>query len=180
LGILLSAKEQTVKAAKVDFQTSLNEYKKQLEKDTIRTAYKGLMSYLDGLRLYFEKKYPDFVSRSVQQGTMDYSYFYFFPKTLKQRKLKVVLLFVHDSFRFEVWLAGYNKTTQEKYWKLFKEANYNKYKVPTSLNGVNSIVEHVIVDNANFSNLDVLTRQIESESLKFISDIEAFLDSKKP
>jgi hypothetical protein len=160
----------------VDLQAVLNEYRKQLAKGTIQTAYKGLMVYLDGLRLYFEKKYPDFVvSGSVQQGLMDYSYFYFFPKALKEQKLKVVVLFVHDSFRFEVWLSAYNKSVQAKYWKQFKEANFNKYKLPSTLNGVDSIVEHVLVENADFCNPVALTKQIEAGSMKFITDIEGFL-----
>ncbi len=170
----MNAKDTT--ETPLGFLNGLKEYRNQLAKQTIKTAYKGLMGYLDDLRLHFEKKYPDFfVSGNVQPGQMDYSYFYFFPKALKQQKLKVVLLFVHDAFRFEIWLAGYNKTIQAKYWKLFKEANYNKYKVPLSLNGVDSIVEHVLVENADFSNLEALTRQIEEESLKFIADIESFL-----
>lgn len=168
----MSAKDTAI----IELQASLDEYRKQLAKGTIRTAYKGLMGYLYGLRLYFENKYPDFfVSSSVQQGLMDYSYFYFFPKALKQKKLKIVLLFVHDSFRFEVWLAGYNKTVQSKYWKQFKDANYSKYTVPSSLSGVDSIVENVLVENADFSNPEALTKQIEKCALAFISDIEDFI-----
>lgn len=52
---------------------------------------------------------------------MDYTYLYFFPKTIQQQKLKVVILFSHDSFKLEVLLAGYNRDTQAKYWKIFKE-----------------------------------------------------------
>jgi hypothetical protein len=160
----------------VDLKSALDEYKKQLAKGDIQAAYKGLMSYLDGLRLYFEKKYPDFVvSGSIQQGLMDYSYFYFFPKALKDQKLKVVVLFVHDTFQFRVWLSAYNKSVQAKYWKQFKEANFSKYKVPASLDSVDSIVEHVLVENADFCKPDTLTRQIESGSMKFIADIEGFL-----
>jgi hypothetical protein len=134
------------------------------------------MGYLEDLRLYFEKKYPDFfVSGSIHYGLMDYSYFYFFPKALKQLKLKIVILFVHDTFRFEAWLAGYNKSVQAKYWRLFKEGSFNKYHMPSTIQDVDSILEHVLVDNANFSSLDELTRQIEGEALKFIENVEGFL-----
>ncbi len=171
----LNAKSETT-----EFQTAIKEYKQQLAKGTIKTAYKGLIGYLESLRLYFEKKYPDFyVSGNVQPGCMDYSYFYFLPKTLKQQKLKIVILFVHDSFRFEVWLAGYNKAVQAKYWKQFKDANFTKYQTPSTLNGADSILEYTIVDNADFSDLDTLTKQIEESSLKFIADIEDFLSKQK-
>ncbi|XHH09705.1 MAG: hypothetical protein ACFCUE_03515 [Candidatus Bathyarchaeia archaeon] len=60
---------------------------------------------------------------------MDYSYFYFFPKKLKQQKIKIVLLFAHETFRFEVWLAGYTRPFKKKL-KTIQEANFNKYTVP--------------------------------------------------
>jgi hypothetical protein len=37
------------------FQDNMNEYRKQLEKGAIQRAYQGLMDYIRGLRVYFEK-----------------------------------------------------------------------------------------------------------------------------
>lgn len=63
------------------FYEYLNEYKKLLKRGDIKEAYKGLMEYINNLRLYLKKNYPDyFISGSIQQGFMDYTYFYFFPK----------------------------------------------------------------------------------------------------
>ena len=71
------------------FYESMNEYKKQLEKGVIIEAYRGLMEYFNSLRLHFKKKYPDdSVSGSVYYGYMDMTYFSFFRKSLKHRKLK--------------------------------------------------------------------------------------------
>ena len=85
------------------FNENMLEYRKQLEKGTIKEAYRGLMDYIMELRSYFEKKYPDyFVSGSVYFGYMDMTYFSFFPESLKLLKLKVAIVFVHDTFRFEV------------------------------------------------------------------------------
>ncbi|HLN88966.1 MAG TPA: hypothetical protein VK253_02765, partial [Candidatus Binatia bacterium] len=84
-------------------------------------------------------------------------------------------VFVHDRFRFEVWLSGYNKRVQAKYWKLFKESSWNKYLIPPTTKGVDSILESILVENPDFSNLDTLTSQIERGTLKFIEDVEDFL-----
>jgi hypothetical protein len=152
------------------------EYRKQLEKGYIKEAYRGLMDYFNVLRLYFKKKYLDHsVSGSVYCGYMDMTYFSFSPKSLKQRKLKIAIVFLHDAFRFEVWLAGYNKKVQAKYWKLVKDSNWKKYCIPSTTKGVDSIIEHVLIDNPDFSELDKLTKQIESETLNFIKDVENFL-----
>ena len=155
---------------------SMNEYRKQLEKGAIQRAYRGLMDYIMGLRSYFENKYPDYsVSGSIYFGYMDMTYFSFFPKSLKLQGLKVGVVFVHCQFRFEVWLFGYNKGIQAKYWKLFKESGWDKYRIPISTKGVDSIIEGILVENPDFSDLDALTSQIEMGTLKFIEDVEDFL-----
>ena len=158
------------------FHKYMNEYKKQIEKGDIVNAYRGLMEYIMDLRTYFQKKYPVYnVSGSIYQGYMDMTYFSFFPDSLKQKKLKVGIVFNYESFRFEVWLFGYNKQIQTKYWKLIKESNWEKYRIPPAPKGYDSIIEHDLVENPDFCNLDVLTEQIERKTLKFISDVEKFL-----
>ncbi len=158
------------------FQKSMIDYKKQLQKGTIKEAYKGLMDYIMNLRTHFQTKFPDYVvSGSIYFGYMDMTYFSFFPKSLKNKQLKVAVVFVHDTFRFEAWLAGYNKAVQAKYWKLFKESGWDKYHVVSSPKGVDSIVEYVLVDDPDFGDLEALTRQIEAGTLQFIRDVEGFL-----
>jgi len=41
--------------------------------------------------------------------------------------------------------------------------------------GIDSVLEHILVDSPDFSDLDVLTNQIEQGTLEFIQDIESFL-----
>ncbi|MCK9560719.1 MAG: hypothetical protein M0R44_09770 [Candidatus Marinimicrobia bacterium] len=152
------------------------EYKKQMEKGVIQKAYYGLMEYIMNLKTHFKTKYPDyFVSGSIYQGYMDMTYFSFIPESLKSRKLRIGIVFIHDKFRFEVWLAGFNKQIQTKYWKLFKESGWDKYHLVPSTKGRDSIVECSLVDNPDFSDPGALTRQIEQETLKFIKDVEYFL-----
>ncbi|MDP8208077.1 MAG: hypothetical protein P9L92_15540 [Candidatus Electryonea clarkiae] len=158
------------------FHENINEYRKQLKNGNIQEGYKGLMEYIRDLKLHLKKNHPDyFVSSSVQPGYMDYSYFYFFPKSLKNLKLKIAILFVHETFTFEVWLLGYNKQVQKKYWKLFRESDWNKYNLASTTEGVYSIIDHTLIDNPDFSDLDTLTSHIERGILKFIKDVENFL-----
>ena len=158
------------------FHEYINEYRKQMEKGAIQKAYKGLMEYIMDLRPHFKNKYPDYVvSSNIYFGYMDMTYFSFFPESLKNRGLKIAIVFIHETFRFEVWLAGYNKQAQTKYWKLFKESEWNKYHLVPTTKGFDSIIEYVLVDDPDFSDLEPLTKQIERETLKFIKDVESFL-----
>jgi len=157
------------------FDKYIHEYRKQLQKGTVKAAYKGLMGYIDNLRLHLKNKYPDYFLSDVHYGLMDYTYFYFFPKTLKHQNLKIMILFIHDTFKFEILLAGYNKSVQAQYWKLFKEQVWSKYHLASTPNKGDSIMDFTLANNPDFGNLDALTTQIESGSLKFIQDIEEFL-----
>jgi hypothetical protein len=155
------------------FHEYIDEYRKQLGKGAIQKAYKGLMEYIMSLRTYFKNKYPDyFVSGNIYYGYMDMTYFALNPDSLKNKKLRIAIVFNYDTFRFEVWLAGINKQIQQKYWNLIKESNWNKYHLVPSIEGMDSILEHTLADNPDFSNLDALTKQIEKGTLEFIKNVE--------
>jgi hypothetical protein len=158
------------------FQEYVNEYRAQLANGAIQKAYRGLMAYIMELRTHLKTKYPDFfVSGSIYYGYMDMTYFSFFPESLKRRNLKIAIVFIHESFRFEAWLAGYNKQVQSEYWRLFRESNWNQYPIVPTTKGVDSIIECLLVDNPDFRDPAALTRQIESTALKFIQDVDSFL-----
>jgi hypothetical protein len=161
------------------FQELMIEYKKQMEKGDIKAAYKGLMDYIMGLRVYFKKNYPNFaVSGCLYEGYMDMTFFSLVPKSFKLQKLKVVIVFCHDTCRFEVWLSGINKEIQAKYLKLLKDSDMKKYRIPSTTEGVDSILEYVVAETPDFNNLNALTKQIEKGTLTFIKDIEDFLSKQ--
>jgi hypothetical protein len=158
------------------FQEQMSEYKRQMEKGTIQHAYKGLMDYVLRLKTYLQTNHPDYsVSGSIYFGYMDMTYFSFTPEVLKEQGLKIAIVFLHEACRFEVWLAGVNKQVQAEYWQLFKDNHWDKYRVVAITAGADSIVEHTLVGNPDFGDLDALTHQIETEALAFIKDIEKFL-----
>jgi len=154
----------------------MEEYRKQMKKGVIKEAYKGLMEYIMDLRTHFKNNYPDYFVSGLYYGYMDMTYFSFSPESLKDRKLKIAIVFIHDTVRFEVWLSGQNKQIQTEYWKLFKEKNWDKYDIVSTTEGFDSIIEHVLIGNPDFSDLDKLTKQIEEGTLKFIQDVEQFLE----
>lgn len=88
-------------------QENMVQFRKQLAKGAIQRAYRGLIEYMMSLKTHFVNKNPDFsVSGSLYSGYMDMTYFSVFPPSLKDRDLKIAVVFVYDTFRFEVWLSG--------------------------------------------------------------------------
>lgn len=131
-----------------------------------------------GLKTRFAKIFPDyFTSGSLYYGNMDVTYVSISPATFKQQGLKAVILFLHDTCRFEIWLCGYNKNFQTKYWNQFKESNWDKYHlVPTTL-GYDSILEYILIAEPDFRDLDAMTEQIEQGTLDFLHEVEGFLST---
>lgn len=157
-------------------QENMVEFRKQLEKGAIQKAYQGLMQYMMSLKNYFSNQYPDFsVSGSIYYGYMDMTYFSVFPRALKERDLKIAIVFVFDSFRFEVWLSGRNQKVLANYWKIFTDSGWDRCKIAPQGKWTDSILENILVDNPDFSDLEALTRQIDQGTMKFIKDVESFL-----
>jgi hypothetical protein len=158
------------------FHENMHEYRKQLQRGALQKAYRGLMDYLQSLRTHFQKTHPELaVPGGLYFGYMDMSYFSIVPESLKQRNLKVALVFLHKEFRFEVWLAAANKQVQTKYWQTIKESGWEKYRLVPATQGYDAIIEHILVDNPDFSDFEVLTKQVEKGTLTFILDVESFL-----
>ncbi len=161
------------------FRDDLLEYKNQMALGSVPRAYKGLMEYLMSLRTHFAAKHPDdFVSGSLYYGYMDMTYFSFVPKSLKQRDLKIAIVFLHEAFRFEAWLAASNKQVQEKYWKLMGEVDWPGCRLVPGIKGQDAILEQPLVADPDFSDPAMLTSQIEQAALAFTGGILKFLAEK--
>ncbi len=161
----------------ITLQDNMFELRKQLEKGAIQKAYKGLLGYMLGLQKFFSNQYPDFSSAgSLYNGYLDMTYFSIVPKALKSRDLKFAIVFLYDTFRFEIWLSGKNKAVMDKFWKEIKAKHWTKYKNVEPTRGVDAVLEHTLVENPDFSDLENLTKKIEQESLVFIQDVMEFLD----
>ncbi len=161
------------------FSDYVAEYRKQLGKGYIQEAYRGLMEYLLDLKAYFGKKYPELdASGSLYPGYMDMTYFALVPPLLKSRKLKIAIVFVHQTTSFEIWLAGANRQVQAEYWELIKDKALGIYRVTPPGKGVDSILAYDVAVTPDFNDLGSLTKQIVDGTRKFISDVENFLSTK--
>lgn len=144
-----------------------------MELGNVPMAYKGFLKYMMALRSHFKNKYPtEFKIGNFYQGYMAMNYFSLTPKSLKNEKLKIGLVFNHEKIRFEIWLVGQNKKIQKKYWDLFNGSDWHKYQI--SKTPQDSIIEHVLVENPGFHQMDSLTEKIKNRTIAFKNDIEIF------
>jgi hypothetical protein len=153
----------------------LQEYKAQLRKGQIQKAYKGIITFMSGLRTYLESRYPDYTVSALYFGYMDMTYFAFTPADLKSKQLKIAIVYLHEQGIFEVWLAGNNRKVQAAYIQRMSCKNIGKYKLSQAIPGVDSVIESYLVEKPDFDHPEELKKQIESKTMEFVNDITSIL-----
>ena len=156
-------------------QENMNELQGQLRIGAIQKAYRALLDYMMDLRTCFKSRYPSYSISGLYQGYMDMTYFAIVPPSLKQRDLKIAIVFNYEAFRFEAWLSGTNRQVQRKYWELFRDSRWTAYRVVTPAKGVDSIIECNLAEDFDFADLGGLTASIEANTAEFVAHIESFL-----
>jgi hypothetical protein len=154
----------------------IREYRLQLKEGRIQTAYKGIMTFMSGLKSHLEKDYPDYSTSGLYFGYMDMTYFAFTPDDFKDKKLKIALVYLHEQGKFEAWLGGTNRKIQAEYINRLSQINLGEYQLSRVHPGVDSIIESVIVEQPNFDQPQALRDQIEEKTIIFINDMRSILD----
>ena len=154
----------------------VREYTTQLSKGQIQKAYKGIMLFMSGLSTYLAGRYPDYSEGNLYFGYMDMTYFAFTPSVLKDKKLKIAIVYLHEQGRFEVWLGGSNRKVQSENIALLCRKNIGKYKLSQAAPGVDSIIELTLVEQPDFDHPEDLRNQIEERMIAFVNDIILILN----
>lgn len=128
------------------------------------------------LQLFFQKAYEaDFTFGNVYQGNKNFSYFSLTSHDLKKVKLKFVIILDHVGLRFRICLSGQNKAVRKKYWKLFKNSDWDRFPLVATIENSLSIMDHTLLEQPNFSEMETVYKLIEQEALMFINELRAVL-----
>ncbi len=154
------------------------EYTEQLSKGQIQRAYKGIMTFMADMKAALELKHPDYASGALYVGYMDMTYFAITPPVLKNKKLKIAVVYLHEHSRFEVWLAGNNRQTQAQIIEQLVKKDMGKYRLSQAGPGVDSIVKSILIDRPDFDKPDELIKRIACKTAAFIDDMISLLSEK--
>ena len=155
----------------------MKEFQGHLEKGALQIAYRALLSYMADLRKHFMNRYPESSVSALYQGYMDMTYFAISPPSLKQRDLKIAIVFNYETFGFEAWLAGRNRKVNQQYWELFRGSKWPDYRIITPGKGVDSIVECDLAEYFDFGDPDTLTASIDAATASHHSTQESYLEA---
>lgn len=88
-------------------------YRNLLQTTQLQKAYQEWLRWFRFLRGELENQMPEFkFQAAVAENGMDYAYFQFASFPLKEKGLKIAVVFLHREFRLEVWLSGVNRKSQ--------------------------------------------------------------------
>jgi len=128
-----------------------------------QVEYHQLVSYMKELRAFFKKEYETYFKLGkLNHGSSDFTYFSLTPEELKKLKLKFVIILDHRKQSFEICLSGQNKSIRKKYWKMFKDSDWDKYHIAESIDNNLLIIDHTLVRNPDFDNSKTLVDQDKS------------------
>lgn len=150
-------------------------YKTLLQAEEIQRAYKFLLNYVGNIRAYFLKS-DKYAVGNISPGYMDYTYFPFFDEYLREHKLRFGIVLNHKQMQFELWLMGQNEVIQKEYWAKLKDTEWNKDRTERPQY---SVLEVVLVENPDFEDLDVLTKEIENRAVSEVQKIVNYLKKEK-
>jgi hypothetical protein len=156
---------------------NIQEYRVQLAKKQIQKAYLGIMTFMSGLSSTLAGRHPDFLVSGLYFGYMDMTYFAFTPTNLKNLKLKIAIVYLHEEGRFEAWLGGSNRQIQAEYIDKLSGKNIGSYKLSKVHPGVDSIIETILTESPDFDRTDELMKEIEDKTLQFVKDMTRLIET---
>ncbi len=160
----------------VSLDKDISELRHRLADGSVKRAYKGIVSYMSRLRKVFADQRGEREISGLYQGYFDMTCFGLFPDALKERELKLAVVFNYETFGFEVWLAARNRKVQKHYWELLSNSGYDTYKLVKPAVGVDAIVMAILVADYSLERENTLTEKIIEGVKLFEQDIESFLD----
>lgn len=148
----------------------IRDYTCLVQQGETQLAYKVILDFLGELRACFTKRYPQLDIGNVYQGYMDMSYFSLSSKALKDKGLKIAIVYLHDKGHFEAWLSARNRAISKEYGSLIKGIT-NDIAVFHDESNQDAIMEYTLTTAPDFENQGIMIDIIFQGVEKFISSI---------
>ncbi|HAO61382.1 MAG TPA: hypothetical protein DCQ90_05455 [Erysipelotrichaceae bacterium] len=161
------------------FNDDVVAYTEVLRDGKIQRAYRGILEFMSSLRSRLEQNHPDHFVSALYAGYLDMTYFAFTPSILKERRLKIAIVYLHPDHRFEVWLGAINRNVQKETLRQLEGKDIFGYKRGEIKPGEDAILSSILVDHPDFDTKEKLENMIEEGTLTFIQDVVKILNDSK-
>jgi hypothetical protein len=153
----------------------VKEYTNLLQQGELPKAYKGIIDFINKLRTDFIKRFPDYEIGNLYQGYMDMTYFSLNSKELKEKGLKIAIVYLHEKGAFEVWLCSRNRNNALKYKTFLNDIIEKNSSFFHDDDNQDAILECTLILNPDFDYQKMLVNIIEQGVARFLSLINGIL-----
>lgn len=140
-------------------------------------AYRGILSALMQFKSAWETVHPEDTVGALYQGYMDMSFVAVLPAALAEWRLKISLVFLHETSLFTLWLTAGNRAIQKRVSDALKHVPLGKYSLCTLEPGVDAIIALDLPKPYRFDEPEQLTKDLLQAAEVFLSDMTALVGS---
>lgn len=147
------------------------DYTNHLQQGEMQLAYMGIFEFIGKLRAEFIKIHPHYDVSGIYQGYMDMSYFSFSTKSLKDKGLKIAIVYLHEKGDFEVWLSARNRYIAKSFASILNSNIKGDIKVFHDINNPDAVIECILTLTPNFEDQSSLIDIVNQGVEKFVTTI---------
>ena len=118
----------------------IEEYCRAVAGVRLPRAYRGILASLTLFQSAWKSAHPADTIGALYQGYMDMSFVAFAPAVLAEKRLKISLVFLHDTGNFSLWLAAGNRDIQKRVSEALRRVPLGAYSLSTLEPGVDAII----------------------------------------
>lgn len=139
----------------------------------IPRAYRGILATLTLFQSSWKNAHPADMVGVLYQGYMDMSFVAFAPAPLAEKRLKVSLVFLHDTGVFSLWLAAGNRDIQKRVSEALRRIPLGAYSLSTLEPGVDAIIAYDLPKPYEFDDPQALNASLVAAAETFTRDMIA-------
>lgn len=143
----------------------------------IARAYRAILSALTRFKSAWEAAHPADSVGTLYQGYLDMSFVSVAPAALVDKRLKISLVFLHESGLFSLWLIAGNRAIQKSVSDSLKTIPLGPYARNHLAPGVDAIIAHDLPNPYSFDDPTVLDKMLMQAAETFTADMIAIVES---
>jgi len=123
------------------------------------------------LRTFLQKELPAYAfTGNIVENNMDYAYFQFTNEDLQSKGLKIVIVFVHSEFAYQIWLSGVNRKIQREYYEKLNNKSH-PYTLTKNPERTDYILKATLIGDWNALDVEEMQRAIKANAVDFINQM---------
>ena len=149
----------------------IEDYCHAVEDGRLPRAYRGILASLTLFQTTWKSAHPADTVGALYQGYMDMSFVAFAPAALAEKRLKISLVFLHDTGTFSLWLAAGNRDIQKRVSEALRSLPLGTYSLSTLEPGVDAIIAYDLPKPYTFDDPQTLNAALVAAAQAFTRDM---------